>query len=317
MALDRILSAVSTDLVTWQREPGVRLGFGWRSNLEMVNAPHVVRLPDARLRMYFYHGTLGSSGWTGGILSALSADALKWRLEPGIRVPNPKGSTVRSPIVFRDANGWKMLYVQGVGQPDAQLCSQLSKDGIYWRDMEPVRLLGLPPAASLEDVFRVQLEDGRVRLYLSLLLGTRTQIASAVSEGDSFRLEPGWRIPNQPGMELLVNNPCVFPVGGQWQMLFRGSAQLALNSCLYLAQSSDGLTWQPPTKILEPSSESPYERHGVGFPFLFPIDEGGWRLYYTGWWGSHWKASDTVASWEAAAQAAAQAEQIGLELGDE
>jgi len=305
-ALDRILSASSTDLLHWERDPGVRIGLGWRSKVEMVNAPHVVTLANGKLRMYFYQASRGKSGWRGGIYSAHSNTGNKWHVEKGVRIPNPWGSTVRSPRVYADGNKWRMLYVLGVGKQEAHVMEAVSADGLNWEQHKQIDILGLPDKAGIEDVYRVELQEGRIRLYLSLFIGTQTQIASAIQEdSSSFKIEEGWRIATQDNMELIANNPCVFQnEQGNWSMIFRGSSQLALNSQLFLAISQDGLNWQEPKEVLSPEQNNPNEKHGVGFPFVMALGNERWKLFYSGWWGKHWKERATLKHWTDAAEIA-------------
>src|SRR5262245_22825761 len=81
-----ICSAVSSDLLYWTFEGGIRLqGPG------NLGAPRYLRLPDGRGRLYCCGSALGPAGSARelpcqGVLSAVSSDGLRFTFEPGYRL---------------------------------------------------------------------------------------------------------------------------------------------------------------------------------------------------------------------------------------
>ncbi len=75
-----IISAISNDGLTFEREPGVRISQTNEYETATVYAPEVLRLGDGTYRMYY-------AGWSaeplhGRILSATSPDGLTWTKDP-------------------------------------------------------------------------------------------------------------------------------------------------------------------------------------------------------------------------------------------
>jgi hypothetical protein len=83
-AENHIVSAVSSDGLSFQAEPGVRIRQEGPLQTFAVYAPEVLRLGDGSYRMYY-------AGWQvdpvrGRIFSATSGDGVAWRRDPGIIV---------------------------------------------------------------------------------------------------------------------------------------------------------------------------------------------------------------------------------------
>ncbi len=82
-----ICSAVSSDLLAWELEDGIRL-----QNLAGVGAPRFLPLPDGRGRLYCSATEFGPGGIANGqristnIVSAISSDGLHFEFEPGYRM---------------------------------------------------------------------------------------------------------------------------------------------------------------------------------------------------------------------------------------
>lgn len=82
-----ICSAVSSDMLTWELEEGIRLG-----SPGGVGSPRFLPLPDDRGRIYCTRREFGPSGLKGreqvaqGIVSAVTDDGLHFEFEPGYRL---------------------------------------------------------------------------------------------------------------------------------------------------------------------------------------------------------------------------------------
>lgn len=308
---DRILSAISLDGINWQREPGVRIDVGLGKSFGMAYYPHVVELSNGMRRMYFYGSSRGKTEWRSGIYSAISQDGLGWQLEPGVRL-EAHGANFMSPVVQKvDNELWRMYFVEIDSGQTGRLFSAVSADGMSWTREEDARIDpgDIAGAESVLDGSLARTADGDYRMYFTVKHAERNRIHSAFSEdGIHWQVEKGVRIQNQPGMRLLANNPCVvsMPDGQGYRMYFRAGDSLALGNAIFLASSDDGMEWVVEKKVLEPSRAARYEQHGLGFPFVHPLPDGRWRMYYTGYWGRIWREKRVITAWERATARARQ-----------
>jgi hypothetical protein len=143
-AAHQVLSAVSSDGVSFKEEPGTRF------ERAQVTDPDVVRI-GSRWLMYLSQGprliaassqdglrftfervireqgsvsaTVHAGGGTwrqfycdGGIRSAVSADGLEWAVEEGMRVGPMEGKTVCDPAPLLLGGGWVLFYKVGPAQ---------------------------------------------------------------------------------------------------------------------------------------------------------------------------------------------------------
>ena len=87
---NHIISAVSTDGLNFEKEPGVRIAQETDRETYSVYAPEVIRLGDGSYRMYY-------SGWSetiqGGVFTATSEDGLNWQ-------------KVAEPVIDLEAGQW-------------------------------------------------------------------------------------------------------------------------------------------------------------------------------------------------------------------
>ena len=295
---DRILSAVSDDGVHWLREPGVRIPGGPFSSIEMAYYPCVVFYPEGFYRMYFYGANRKANGWNGGIYSAVSRDGIIWKEDPGLRIFGNEGFLPKAPTILKGTkNRWRMYYSLGNDQESA-IRSAVSDDGLVWHKETGVRVS--VASHRIIDSSVVSVPNGALRLYFSAVRGRDGYIGSAVSiNGLDWQVEKGMRISKQNGMDVVINNPCVInESSGRFRMYFRGGDHSAIGNAIYLASSTDGLTWKVEKKILKPSASSPFERHGLGFPNVTRLENGQWRLFYTGYWGRIWGEKKVIGIWQ-------------------
>jgi hypothetical protein len=175
-----ILSAISGDGMTFQKEAGIRVSAGSVDGpMMIVGDPSVVTLKDGRIRMY-YKGASGSGGpghSVQSIYSAISADGLNFVGE-GIRIDATKTqdngwASVPEAITLPD-DRVRIYYVSANQDPLAEhITSAISSDGLNFTP-EDTRLPGFVDPAI------VRLDDGR---YLLL--------ANAFPEGDSGTASSG------------------------------------------------------------------------------------------------------------------------------
>ena len=193
-ASSRILSATSSDGVTWQPEPGVRLSpqQGGAGDFRVVSSEVVPVLEgNARLRMY-YECCPGPQSQPNSIRSAVSDDGLEWAVESGERLKRD-GHNVSAPrIVFLD-DGRCRLYCQERGRG---IISAVSNNGLAF-ELEPgVRVVPDTRHDKLTAFAPeiIRLPDGAYRMYYAGYRDSkRADILTAVSrDGLSWEkvLEP-------------------------------------------------------------------------------------------------------------------------------
>ncbi len=71
-----------------------------------------------------------------------------------------------------------------------------------------------------------------------------------------------------------------------WRMYFRGAIIYPLWNNIYSACSKDGLNWSQIEVNLGYQRWNFNERNAVAFPFVTRLGNEGYRMYYTGYWGT-------------------------------
>lgn len=194
----RILSAISSDGQTWNKEAGVRINI-WGPYVA-VYSPEVIRLPNGTYRMYF--SARSADPLYANIHSAFSADGLSWQIMSGIRiqhggtfdtvlaqnpslVQNPDGS----PFLYPD--GRYRMYYAGFDGSHFRILSASSQDGLSWQK-EKIRLDcgGRYSANQMNDPEIVQLPDGSFRLFYAGSNGTATAQAHDADLQPSLQSSP-------------------------------------------------------------------------------------------------------------------------------
>lgn len=112
-----ICSAISSDMLHWELEEGIRL-----QTIGGAGGVRCVALPDGRIRIYCFESVYGPGGPAGGtrisqrIVSAITYDGLRFEMESGVRVPDRQfeydsaGITTGEVIPPKTADGlWTML----------------------------------------------------------------------------------------------------------------------------------------------------------------------------------------------------------------
>ncbi|MDP3879971.1 MAG: hypothetical protein Q8Q07_06690, partial [Dehalococcoidales bacterium] len=139
-----ILSAISADGLTFEKEPGVRVVPGSPGGPEMiVNDPTVISLKDGQVRMY-YKGATGGGGpdqSDNTVYSAVSKDGLSFEKE-GIRIdphqtPDRGWASVPEAIVLPDGRV-RLYYVSDGLDVKHGIVSAISEDGLEFTREGPV-----------------------------------------------------------------------------------------------------------------------------------------------------------------------------------
>ncbi len=224
----------------WQKEPGARVEPSRGLDASKVQAPGVAAIPSGGFRL-FYTAVGPAKPFPecqGYILSAVSADGLRFCPEPGIRVaPRPDIShmslRVLAPSVIRCSDCWRMYFeARGPAHEPTVICSAVSRDLLDW-EYEGVRLrseggVGAPRY--------VPLPQGGARLYCcdseygpggpgrSERLAHNV-VSAVTSDGLHFEWESGVRLRDLRGEtdEFGITAADVIPperAGEDWLMVF-------------------------------------------------------------------------------------------------
>ena len=304
---DRILSAISDEGIHWKREKGVRIDIGGIHNTQMAYYSFVHRPKDSESRweMYYHSSDFQNGRWIPRILKATSSDGLNWQdsLTPAITAGSNSlnFSQTRAPFLVDFGTFWRMYFTARGSDSVLRILSAISKNRKEWKVEDGARIapelfpLNLcedraVTITGVSDPSVIQLDDGRLRMYFALIKYSEwhQDIRSAVStNGIDWKIEDGIRIQTGPkGYIHVANNPCVIRQKNGWRMYFRGADLLPLWNNIFTAFSKDSLHWNVERMALQFRRWNRYERHAVAFPFVVPLPDGRYRMYYTGYWGN-------------------------------
>ncbi len=173
-----ICSAISTDLLRWEHEPGIRL-----QSPGGLGGPRIVSLPDGGLRMYCFQSDFGPAGRGGGerlsqqVVSAYSDDGLDFEFDPGMRLRDRQSEVdslgiTAAEVIPPAAAGdeWTMFYSA-------------------WQDVPPGTPVPVHPSQSVKSADGAPSEDFAAASIASDMAGYRSRIFRAVSQ-DGLQWEP-------------------------------------------------------------------------------------------------------------------------------
>ena len=172
-----ILSAVSDDGFSWQREEGIRA----QSPEWTFGSPRCLYMPSPEdagklcYRLYFHHYSypmLVGLDAQNHIISAVSEDGLHFEIESGVRLAQEdeqrESLCVYAAEVILLGNGSYRMYYSGWGR---EICGGIfaatSTDGLKWiKYPDPVLDLDRPlDCGMVSEPCVIKLDDGRYRLY--------------------------------------------------------------------------------------------------------------------------------------------------------
>lgn len=164
-----ILSAISSDGLSFEPEEGARIRGDFESEFEQVVCdPTLVKLPDGRVRMY-YKGADTPHGGPGQaihkIFSAISADGLKFQKE-GVRVDSETSgdqgwASVPEAVLLPDGRV-RLYFVTGDFSSNG-LMAMTASDGLNFKERRGVNL------SSVVDPAIVLLADGTYLLLAAVI----------------------------------------------------------------------------------------------------------------------------------------------------
>ncbi len=256
-----VMSASSSDGLTWTRDEGVRF--------TQASVPAAINDRDERVLLYFVQPPT-QPGKPETVALAVSTDGLDFRQDPAFEIAGLSTIKAVDPSILRDPEGRFRLYYLAsdhAGDPAAgpnphRIHMALSEDGIRFRETGSV--FEFPDLVD-PDVFRykdqwwmyvfarnrtiiansadgasfsyhsdlslpgwgttapVTLPDGRLRLYA---FDQRSPAGNAVRsfisfDGVNWTEEPGERLRGEPGEQ--ITDPFVIPWRGGYKMYFKSS----------------------------------------------------------------------------------------------
>jgi len=157
--LGSLLSATSTDGLTWTSEPGTRVV------LNSIAVPKVVALLGGGYRVYYT-----TSGGPTGIASETSSDGLNFTADDGLRLsPVPKNHEWGDPNVVVNGSFYLMsaTHVPADHVSYSSIWLSSSADGLTWTD--PIPIISNPGGSPVDSSF-VPLSNGAFRVYHGLFL---------------------------------------------------------------------------------------------------------------------------------------------------
>ena len=170
-----ICSAISTDMLHWKHEDGIRL-----QGFDGLGGPRYVVLPDGRARLFCCAEERGPDGErvSKSVVSAVTSDGIHFELEPGYRKRDRQSENdavgitaadVIAPVVAGDR--WTMVYSA-------------------WQDVPPGTVVPIHPSEDRDSVAGGPTEDFAAASIASDLAGYRSRIFVAHSH-DGLVWGPG------------------------------------------------------------------------------------------------------------------------------
>lgn len=240
-----ILSAVSDDGLTFEKEAGIRLAPQPKiphMSLRVIS-PSVTACADGRWRMYFE--SRGPADVLTVICSAISSDMLHWELETGIRLQAPGGVGGVRYVALPDGRG-RVYCFESVSRPGGvtdgprisqRIVSAITTDGLRFEWEPGIRALD------------------RQSDYDSAGITTGEVIPPVEAGGPWTMWLSAWQVP-APGAAVPVHPSHDIEAIANGRSADFAAASIASDmsgyrSRIFVAHSDDGLTWGPRELALE------------------------------------------------------------------
>jgi len=278
-----ILSAISTDGLTFAPEPGIRLAPdpAVRQMSLRVLAPSVVDLPTGGWRMYFE--ARGPADMPTAIMSAFSPDQLHWTVEPGIRLAAPGGTG--APRYMRLPNGrgrltcFVSLHAGGGPATGPRVGTRVigadSEDGLAFND-----------AAVLLHDRQDELDSAGITAA-EIVPGKPVRMMYSAWQD----VPPGTVVPKHPSADgAAMENGA----SEDFAAASIAADMAGYRSRILMARSDDGVVWHREGIVVEGDGYQGRRLDAVHAEdmSLIRLDDGRWRMYYA--------ACDAMGVWRVA-----------------
>jgi len=157
----RILSATSTDGITFTKDEGVRIDTAADEiDNGIASVPEVIKLADGTYRMYYVYDWYGANS----IRTATSTDSLTWTKEDPL---NLEQNSVDPDVIILSDGTYRMFYTYTPEGESPRIVSAISSDGINWTKESGIRVApgGTYDSAVVVDPDVVALANGSYRMY--------------------------------------------------------------------------------------------------------------------------------------------------------
>ncbi len=267
-----ILSATSSDGLTFTPEPGIRLAPDPalpQLALRLL-APSISSVPTGGWRMYFE--ARGVAGMPTAIMSAFSRDQLHWTLEPGTRLTAPGGVGAPRFLRLPDGSGrltcFESIYAGDSPTSGPRLSTRVigaaSGDGlVFRRDAEAL-------LADRQDGL-----DGAGITAAEIVPGTPWRMVYSAWQD----VPPGTVVPLHPSADAAAEDN---GTSADFAAASIATDMAGYRSRILVARSDDGITWRREAVLIEGDGY-----HGVRLDAvhaedmsLIPLHDGRWRMYY-------------------------------------
>lgn len=240
-----ILSAISEDGLAFTPEPGIRLAPDPAIPVRSLRvlAPSIAALPGGGWRCYVE--VRGPASMPTAVASAVSDDLLDWRWEPGLRVETPLGAGAPRWLPDPSGPGGRLVVIVKRAVRDRGGADRRTQDAVIARSPDGLRFTIEP--GTLVAGATGPLDSAGI---------TAAQVVPPAVAGEPWRLVwSAWQ--DRPDGAPAPLHPSVDAdavVRGTSRDFAAASIAADLSgyrSRLLCATSADGLTWGPPSVILE------------------------------------------------------------------
>lgn len=240
----RILSAYSTDNITWIKEKTVKIDIGGTYDKLNATSPFVLKLSDGSYRMYY----AGNDKAYSRILSAISVDGgVTWNKEGGVRVD--RGSMYDSrhasmPSTYKFSESSYIMYYGGYDGTKWRILNATSVDGLSWTKQGPsINIGGEYDKLNAYSPSVIKLSNNTYQMfYVGMDASLRSNITSAWSDNGIY-----WKKSNvayiTPGSLPINITSCHITAipNGTYRMYYTESD--GINSRVLSAFSKEGIVW--------------------------------------------------------------------------
>ena len=224
----------------------------------------------------------GSDGTISRILFAVRSREGVWErrgraIEPGFSGEEDSYGA-ESPCVVKTPGGYLMVY-GGFDGEVTQLLAATSTDAVRWVSQGTILQRGPEDARSATDPCLV-ITGERWWLFHAARSdsagGGHPSVLAAVSDtGASWdRVGP---VLEPEGGEVAISHPCVVDFARTFWMFY--ATEDSGRTCIALATSSDGMSWDRRGMVLEPADHGPATR-SVHTPCAVKLRDGSLRMWY-------------------------------------
>lgn len=298
---DRILSAFSDDGVFWQIEPGVRINCGMPIKCEMVYSGVVFKTDKNSWKIIYRGSFICDDSWKNSIFCVRSEDCFRWKKDKHFKVYPEKilmEYNLSSPTLVFSNERWQLFVIANnrSGFGGNKIISLVSADGCRWYFNGDLILKDyknkIIQQNQISEICACNVDNYTNFLYV--VLGNK-KLFKYVSRENITWCEDYVHIKNRDGVLIdSVTSPYVLKLNDDSYLLYYTDSVKVFERRIYCAASKDASSWEEIGAVIEPDKSNKYSTEGVGFPFVAELKNGKYRMFYTGYWGKHFRAKSNL-----------------------